>query len=179
MRMLVALAAVLAATPAAAEVVSAGADGFLVRNRVEVSAPPVRVYGQLLQPDRWWESSHTYSKSAGNLTLDARPGGCFCEKLANGGSVEHLRVLFVRPAELLRLQGGLGPVQGEAVSGVLTFELKPSGAGVEVVQTYRIRGFTAAEAAQWAPAVDGMLRSQLERFERYVETGRPDVTSRR
>ena len=176
MRALEILAAALAATPAAAEVVSAGPEGVVVRNAVEVSAPAARVYAELARPDRWWESSHTYSGDAANLSLDPKPGGCFCEKLPAGGAVEHLRVLTARPGQMLRLQGALGPLQGEAVSGVLSFELKPKAGGTEVVQTYAIRGFSAAEAARWAPPVDGMLRTQLQRLERFVETGRPEAS---
>jgi uncharacterized protein YndB with AHSA1/START domain len=167
--------AALAATPASAEVVSAGADGFVVRNVVEVPVPPERAYLNLARPERWWESSHTYSGKAANLSLDLRPGGCFCEALPGGigGGVEHMRVLMARPGKTLRLGGALGPLQGEAVTGVLTYELKPKGAGTEVVQTYTVRGFPAADAAKWAPMVDGMLRTQLERYGRYAATGRP------
>ena len=175
MRTAVFILAALAATPASAEVVSAGADGFVVRNVVEVSVPAERAYLQLARPERWWESSHTYSGKAANLSLDLRPGGCFCEALPGGigGGVEHLRVLAARPGKMLRLGGGLGPLQGEAVTGVLTFELKAKGTGTEVVQTYTVRGLPAADAAKWAPMVDGMLRTQLERYGRYVDTGRP------
>jgi hypothetical protein len=168
----------LVAAPASAEVVSAGPDGFVVRNVVEVTAPAERVYLQLARPERWWESSHTYSGKAVNLSLDLRPGGCFCETLPGGigGGVEHLRVITARAGRMLRLEGALGPLQGEAVTGVLTFELKPKGRATEVVKTYTVRGFSAADAAKWAPMVDGMLRTQLQRFERYMETGRPDAT---
>jgi len=180
MRALLLLAAMLA-TPASAEVVSAGPEGFVVRNVVEVAAPAERVYLQLARPERWWESSHTYSGKAANLSLDLRPGGCFCETLPGGigGGVEHLRVVLARPGRMLRLEGALGPLQAEAVTGVLTFELKPKGAATEVVKTYVVRGFSGPDAVKWAPMVDGMLRTQFQRFERYVETGRPDVSARR
>ena len=51
-------------------------------------------------------------RDAKNLSIDARPGGCFCEKLPNGGGVEHARVVYVAPREVLRLSGALGPLQG-------------------------------------------------------------------
>ena len=169
------VAAALAAAPASAEVVSTGPDAFVIRNVVEVSVPAERAYLQLARPERWWESSHTYSGKAINLSLDLRPGGCFCEALPGGigGGVEHMRVVTARPSQMLRLEGALGPLQGEAVTGVLTFELRPKGRSTEVVKTYTVRGFSAADAAKWAPMVDGMLRTQLVRYERFAETGRP------
>ena len=45
----------------------------------------------------WWDPSHTWSGSAKNLTFEPKAGGCFCEKLADGGSVQHGRVIY-RPA---------------------------------------------------------------------------------
>ena len=56
------------------------------------------------------------------LEEELKAGGCLCEKIpAEGGSVEHLRIVFARPGRLLRAQGGLGPLQGEAVVGTLTW----------------------------------------------------------
>jgi uncharacterized protein YndB with AHSA1/START domain len=171
-RALAALALVFAAGAARAEVVSAGGDAFVVRNTVEVAAPPARVYAALGEVGRWWDKGHSWSGDSANLTLELRAGGCFCERLPGGGA-EHMRVVMARPGALLRLAGALGPLQGEGVSGALTFELKPKGAATEVVQTYTVRGFSEAEAKQWAAPVDGVIRTQLHRFERYVETGRP------
>ena len=179
MRVALALLAVCAAGAASAEVVSAGEDGFTVRNTVEIAAPPARVYAALGEPGRWWQPDHTWSGDAANLSLDLRAGGCFCEKLPDGGGVEHLRVVMARPGQLLRLSGALGPLQGEGVSGALTFELKPKGVGTELVQTYVVRGFSTADAARWSAPVGGVLKTQLERLDRYVETGRPDVTAPR
>lgn len=166
------LAAALLAGPASAEVVSAGAGGFVVRNTVEVSAPPDVVYAALGRPGRWWEKSHTWSGDSGNLSLQLVPGGCFCERWS-GGAVEHLRVVTARPGELLRLAGALGPLQGEGVSGALTFQLKAKGDVTEVIQTYTVRGFSEAEAKQWSAPVDGVLRAQLQGLEKYVESDRP------
>ena len=171
-RTLVALLACAVAAPAAAEVALNTGDAFTIRNVAEVAAPPARVYAALGQPGRWWQSSHTWSGDAKNLSMALEAGGCFCERW-NGNAVEHLRVVTARPGELLRLSGALGPLQGEGVSGALTFELKPKGAGTEVIQTYTVRGFSAAEAARWAPAVDGVLGAQLRGLEKLLETGAP------
>ncbi len=92
---------------ASAEVVSAAANGFEVRETAHAAAAPDKVYAGLLLPAHWWNSDHTFSGSAANLTLDARAGGCWCESLPNGGSVEHLRVVFASPGKMLRMRGAL------------------------------------------------------------------------
>ena len=66
-------------------------NGFLVKFDVSVNAPAAKVYDALVgQIGSWWNPEHTYSHDAKNLSIDPRPGGCFCEKLPNGGGVEHL-----------------------------------------------------------------------------------------
>ena len=63
-------------------------NGFLVKFEVSVNAPVAKVYDALVgQIGSWWDSEHTYSGDAKNLSIDARPGGCFCEKLPNGGGI--------------------------------------------------------------------------------------------
>src|SRR5689334_7558542 len=70
-------------------------NGFLVKIDVGINAPMARVYNSLVgQVGSWWNPEHTYSHDAKNLSIDARPGGCFCEKLPNGGGMEHLRVVW-------------------------------------------------------------------------------------
>ena len=73
-------------------------NGFVVKFDVNVNAPAAKVYDALVgQIGSWWDPQHTYSGDAKNLSIDARPGGCFCEKLPNGGGVEHARVIYVAP----------------------------------------------------------------------------------
>ena len=43
---------------------------------------------------RWWNPEHSYSGVAANFSIDARAGGCFCERLKDG-SVAHMTVVFV------------------------------------------------------------------------------------
>src|SRR5262249_6153526 len=64
-------------------------NGFLVQFDVSVNAPPAKVYEALVgQIGSWWNPEHTYSHDAKNLSIDARPGVCFCEKLPNSGGIE-------------------------------------------------------------------------------------------
>ncbi len=85
--------ALMKADGAAAEVISVAGNGFEVRETAHVAASPDKVYAVLLLPAQWWSSDHTFSGDAANLSLDARAGGCWCETLAGGGSVQHLQVV--------------------------------------------------------------------------------------
>lgn len=153
-------------------------SGFAIEQGVDVAADPVAVYALLQQPGRWWNSDHSYSGDARNMTLDARVGGCFCEALPAkdglfAGSVEHARVIYAVPARTLRLVGSLGPLQAEAVTGTLTFTLKPLGAGgTRVNMTYVVGGYVRGGADKLASAVDRVLGEQLLGLKRAGDTRR-------
>lgn len=171
---LVALSGALAAD-VYGEVKSAGGDSFVVVHSRRVDAPPGSVYAALPAIGRWWSSEHTYSGDAANLSLKAEAGSCFCERWP-GGEVEHGRTIMVLRDRILRLQTSLGPLQGRAVNGVLTFELKPDegsgGKATSLTLTYTVNGAGASALDKSAPAVDGVLREQFDRLVRYVETGK-------
>jgi uncharacterized protein YndB with AHSA1/START domain len=148
--------------------------GFLVKVETSVNAPVAKVYDALVgQVGSWWNSQHTYSGDAKNLSIDARPGGCFCEKLPNGGGVEHLRVVYVSPRQVLRLSGALGPLQATGVSGSMTWKLTSGTNNTRVELSYSLGGFIQAGFEKIAPAVESMLNDQLNRLRLFVETGKP------
>lgn len=168
-----AFAALAFATTAGAEVVRQDDGGFQLRNVAQVKATPARAYAALGEIGRWWNGAHSYSGRAANLSLELKPGGCFCESLPDGGGVEHGRVLLAWPAQgLLRLDAPLGPLQPEGLSAVLTFQIRPNGDGVEVVQTFAIGGTRPGLASQLA--VDQVVGEALARYARYLETGKPE-----
>lgn len=174
MRIVVAvLAAASMAGAARAEVVASAPGGFQSRHVSEIAAAPERVWAALLSLPKWWSPAHTYSGEAARLTLDAQPGGCFCERLKDGGGVLHATVVQVRPRALLRLTGGLGPLQGEGVAGAWSFELKAAGAGTTLTQTMTAGGYTPGGLDRLAGPVDGVLAEQQARLKAFVETGRP------
>lgn len=170
-----ALVAVCAAAPAAlAEIASVGASGFDVRHEAAVAASPARVYRALTEEvGRWWHPDHTHSKNSRNLSIVPRPGGCFCEKLGNGGGAEHMRVVVAMPGRLLRLDGALGPLQEAGLTGSMTWDLTGSGSSTKVVLTYGVGGHMRGEFQKIAAAVDSVLGEQLKRLEAFVETGKP------
>ncbi len=165
-----ALAALAVAGAAQADVTSAGANSLAIRQVLRIAAPPAEVYAALITPGRWWDSAHSWSGDAANMTLDPTPGGCFCETLpASGGATEHGRVIHAAPGRLLRLNAALGPFQAMAVAGVLSWELKPVDGGTELSQYYTVGGFVPGGAEAIAPAVDGVMSGQIGRLKAFVE----------
>jgi uncharacterized protein YndB with AHSA1/START domain len=149
-------------------------NGFLVKLEANVNAPKAKVYNALVgQVGSWWNPEHTYSHDAKNLSIDPRPGGCFCEKLPNGGGIEHLRVVYVAPREVLRLSGGLGPLQTSGVAGSMTWKLTGETENTRVELSYSVGGFIPGGFEKIAPAVESMLSEQLDRLKLFVETGKP------
>jgi uncharacterized protein YndB with AHSA1/START domain len=163
-----ALAALIGGS-AAAEVQNVGASGFEVRQTVHVAAPSDKAFAALLQPARWWSSEHTFSGNAANLTLDARAGGCWCESLPDGGSVEHLHVIYVAPGKVLRLRGALGPFQAMAVDGVMTWSVKAAASGTDISLSYVIGGYAKDGFENLAKGADHVLGEQIERLRKLID----------
>lgn len=163
-------AAVSIGRPAAAEVISAGQNGFETRATVHVTAAPDKAYAALLQPARWWSSEHTFSGSAANLTLDARAGGCWCETLTDGGSVEHMRVVYFAPGKLLRLRGALGPLQGLGVEGAMTMSVKAAASGADITMSFAAGGYVKDGFDALSKGVDHVLGDQLERLRKLIDS---------
>jgi uncharacterized protein YndB with AHSA1/START domain len=159
--------------PALAEVKRSASNGFVIERRVTVPAPPERAFAALGQVQNWWDPAHTYSGKSSNLTMGLNAGDCFCERIpSDGGSVEHGRVVYSRPASTLRLSAALGPLQSEAVNGTLTWTLKTVASGTEVTQTYVVGGYFRDGAEPLAPVVDQVMSTQLRRFEDYLSRRR-------
>jgi uncharacterized protein YndB with AHSA1/START domain len=158
----------LAAGIASAAVQEVKEGAFTTQSVILVDLPPSAAYRALTQLPRWWDPAHTWSGAAKNLRFEPEAGGCFCEKLTGGGSVQHARVVFAQPGKLLRLVGALGPLQDMAVTGVLTFTLAPDGPGTRISATYRVSGAITLDAANLAPGVDQVLIGQLERLRRHA-----------
>lgn len=165
-----ALALAIPISPATAEVVSTTDDGFVTRATAEVAAEPLAVWLALIKPGEWWNSEHTWSGDAANMMLTPQAGGCLCEKLpgddgeegfAMDGSAHHATVVQAFPLRVLRLRGGLGPLQGEPATGILTITLKEVDGGTRVLWEYNVGGPMRYEVEQISGAVDGVMTQQL------------------
>jgi hypothetical protein len=163
-----ALLALAGAAPAQAEVTASSEAGFVSHNEAMVRASPEQAWAMLVSPSQWWNSSHTYSGNAANMTMDARAGGCFCERVPASetpdGEIEHMRVIYTSPYSSLRLSGGLGPLQSEPVNGVLTVTLKMEGEGTRIAFDYAVGGFMRMSMTEMAPLVDSVVGEQLQRL---------------
>jgi hypothetical protein len=170
---LAALILLAVSMPASAEVVSADPHGFEVRESINLVVPPNTAWAAFVDVRSWWDPVHTYSGKSENLSLDLQPGGCFCERLPDGGGVEHMRVTYVDAGKQhLVLTGALGRLLYEAVTGVMDVQVKRIAGGAQVVLDYRAAGFAAGGADKLAPAVDGVLSEQMKRY-RVFATSRP------
>jgi uncharacterized protein YndB with AHSA1/START domain len=157
--------ALLLMAPAAAnaEVVSSGPNAFYLRQTLTVPAAPEAALASFGRIERWWSKDHTYGGDESRLSLQLRPGGCFCERLAGGG-VEHMRVAYIDSPKRLVLTGGLGPLLYEGVAAVMDLRFERDGAGTKVTMDYKVAGFASGGADKLAPLVDGVLAEQMKRY---------------
>lgn len=162
MRLFATLLSLLLVAPALAAVRDSTPAGFTVENQVEVAADADEAWSVLVQQvDRWWPRDHTWWGHEGRLSIEPRAGGCFCE-VAQGRQARHLEVVFVEPGTLLRMTGGLGPLQGMGLHGVLEFRLAPrEGGGTRITLWYRAGGYTPDDLSAFAPVVDKVQALQL------------------
>jgi uncharacterized protein YndB with AHSA1/START domain len=165
----------LLASPASAAVSMSGPDGFVSVNGAVIAKPPAEVWASVLQWSRWWDPAHSYSGKPGVLQLDAKAGGRLSEDF-DGKSVLHATVVHVRPPELLRLDGGFGPLQMLPANAVLDIALKPEGTGTRLSMTYRVGGPAYARLDQMATPVDAVMSAGFARLVRFVNTGNPEET---
>jgi hypothetical protein len=75
-----------------------------------------------------------------------------------------MRVVLVQPRQVLRLVGGLGPLQSEPVAAVLTMTLKPVPGGTRILWEYVVGGTMRYKLDEIAPAVDKVMAEQLGRL---------------
>jgi len=177
MKIIVALVAIAFAVIqfryAEAKVTDTAPGGFTIKHSFEVNKPPAEAYSIFTAKlGAWWDSEHTYSRKSENMSIDLRPNGCFCEKLGPQGNIVHMTVLYADPGKILRMTGGLGPLQQFATTGVMTMEFKAQGQGTAVTFTYTVGGYVPGGIEKLAPIVDQVMVGQLARYERFTNTGK-------
>ena len=167
----------LLSLPCRADVLETAAGGFSVSTTISTHAAPAESWSAMVgRVSEWWHSDHTWSGSAENLYIDAKLGGCFCERLpqdgeGNDGGVEHLRIVYLKPLHEIRFDGALGPLQTMAVQGRMTWKINATETGSTITFTYLVHGYLDGGFAGMAPAVDSVIKQQLDRLGKLLETG--------
>jgi uncharacterized protein YndB with AHSA1/START domain len=170
MKIVAAVALLLLPSFALADVADSSASGFTVKISMTIQAKPADVYRKLVHNVAdWWNSEHTFSGSAKNLSIEEKPMGCFCEAIPGRGGVRHMEVLRYETGKLLVMSGALGPMQPLAATGTMTIQLAPAENGTKFDLTYTLGGYSAAGLNTWAAPADGMLKEQFGRLKKYAE----------
>lgn len=162
-------------SPVRAEVLDSAAAGFTIEQVRTVQADPQEAWRAFVEDlGKWWNPAHTYTLDSSALSIDPVPGGCFCEALSPGG-VEHMRVVMAWPGRLLRMRGGLGPLQALGVAGAFTVSFEPAGDGTSTARLrYQVGGYTPEGLAGWAAPVDGVLGGHMDRYQAWLAERAPD-----
>lgn len=172
-----AFAALSLSAPVAAEVVQTTETGFTTRDSVVVKGTPYDAWLALIAPAKWWNKSHTWSGDAANLYISPQANGCFCELLpapegapeeVRRGSALHMTVIMADPGKVLRMRGGLGPLQSEPADGVLTVTLSQVEGGTRIVWEYVVGGPMRYEIPMISKAVDGVMSEQMRGLARVL-----------
>ena len=164
MKALVGVAILIAgalALPAQAAVKDAQPNGFTVENSEWVPVSPQVAYTALVHDvSRWWPADHTWWGDASKLSISDKAGGCFCE--INGAQQAwHMTVTFTDPGKLMRMTGGLGPLQGMGLHGALEWRFAEEKGGTRITLWYRAGGYTPDDMSKFAPVVDKVQGLQL------------------
>lgn len=156
-----------------AKVLAKSATGFVVEHTVDLKTDARAAYDAFLKIGSWWSSSHSFSGDAKNLTIEAKPGGCWCETLPSGGFVKHMEVIHAAPGSMLVFSGGLGPLQFMGVAGSMTVSFKPGKGATTVTLRYDVGGRDDKNFEDISKGVDGVIAEQFTRYAKFAGTGKP------
>ncbi len=163
MRLLLAAVLSLTAAPVAAEVSNRSDDGFTLSYERSVTASDAAILAAIGQPAAWWSDAHTWSGSAANITLDLRPGGCWCEALPGGG-VKHAEAVLVWPERrMVRFDAPFGPLQSIGADAVLTMTWAEADGGASRILKWTFV-VTGPGAGAMADPVDAVIGEQFGRL---------------
>ena len=164
----------LAPAFAAAEVADSSNNGFTTKITLNIQAAPDEVYRKLIRNvGEWWNSQHSFSGNAHNLSIEEKVLGCFCEKLPNQGGLRHMEVVLLAPGKKLVLNGALGPLQSLAATGSLTIDFSAADGGTKLNVTYAVAGYLPGGMNTWAAPVDSVIAEQFSWLKNFVERGDP------
>ena len=156
-----------------AKVLVKGPTGFAVEHQADLAVEPNAAYDAFLKIGSWWSSAHSFSGDAKNISIDAKPGGCWCEALKEGGFVKHMELVQAAPGARLVFSGGLGPLSFMGVAGSMIVKFTATKTGTIVTLTYDVGGRDSGDFEKISSAVDGVLAEQFARYRSFAATGKP------
>ncbi len=171
--MLLLVLGVLAGSSVEAKIVDQAANGFTLENS-EWVATIRRPAGS--PSSTTWASGGLLTIAGGadasKLSISEKVGGCFCE-LNGARQAWHMTVTFVDPGRLMRMTGGLGPLQGMGMDGALEWRFVAENGGTRITLWYRAGGYTPDDLASFVPVVDKVQALQLGGLAEYLRTQLP------
>lgn len=164
------LVALLILPKAVIGAVTDSADGgFSMKHSITVQCSPEKAYATFINVGTWWSPAHTWSGDATNMVIEAKPSGAFIEKLPDEGFARHMDVVYVAPGKMIRLQGGLGPLQEYAVQGSMTVNFEGKDDSTLVTVTYNVGGYVNGGLKNWATPVDQVVCEQFNRLKKRID----------
>jgi uncharacterized protein YndB with AHSA1/START domain len=145
-----------------AEVSSSDNHGFVIKIERVVDVDQQTAYQQFLNVGQWWNDEHTWFGKASDMSIDAKAGGCFCEKQGNKEAV-HMMVSYVEPNKEIRMTGGLGPLQMLGVHGGMSWKFEQTADNkTKITHHYQVVGYMQGGLKGLAPIVDKVQTTQVE-----------------
>lgn len=152
-----------------AEVKHVAPFGFIVENNIQTNSSADNAWHALTtQVNKWWPDDHTWWGDSQNLSISAVAGGCFCE-IDGDKQAQHMQITFVEPSKLLRMTGGLGPLQGMGMHGALDWTFSTKQDITTVTLRYQVSGINPGGFAELAPIVDKVQESQLNALKQFID----------
>lgn len=153
---------------AQARIVDQAANGFTVENSEWVAVDPDTAWKAFVNDvGQWWPADHSWWGDASKLSISEKAGGCFCE--INGAQQAwHMTVTFVDPGKLMRMTGGLGPLQGMGLNGALEWRFVKEKDGTRITLWYRAGGYTPDDLSKFVPVIDQVQGLQLGGLANYL-----------
>ena len=145
-----------------ADVIESDQQGFIIKIERTASADVKTSYQQFLNVGQWWNGDHTWFGDAENLSIEAKAGGCFCEK-SGEKEVLHMTVSYIEPMKEVRLIGGLGPLQMLGVHGGMSWKFKAlDSTHTLITQQYHVIGYIKGGMEGFATIVDTVQTIQID-----------------
>lgn len=160
--------------PARSEVKDQAPNGFTLENSQWVPVDPGTAWKAFVHDvGRWWPADHSWWGDASKLSISEKAGGCFCE-IDGAQQAWHMTVTFVDPGKLMRMTGGLGPLQGMGLDGALEWRFVEEKGGTRITLWYRAGGYTPDDLSKFVPVIDKVQGLQLGGLADYLRKQEPN-----